>query len=153
MRLPLPVLPGVALLLSIAWSRSASADCSVDTDCPGSACGDPVCQLSVGGSNCVNAGTDVQGFDGECAADVDCKCASQGATCYAATGHCTFTVPQSTDDASSTTSAAAAGDDGTDVTPSCATSPRRAKTPFPSAAVALGAAGVLAATRRRGPRR
>jgi hypothetical protein len=82
------------VLASVAWARSAAADCSTDIDCYGATCGSPVCQQTVGGSNCVAAGTDPQGFDGTCGTDADCKCAGEGATCTSGTGHCTFTTPQ-----------------------------------------------------------
>jgi hypothetical protein len=83
-----------ALLFAWTWARPAAADCTTDTDCFGPTCGSQVCQWTVSGHQCVPAGTDPQGYDGWCTADVNCKCAPQGATCNAAVSHCTFTVPQ-----------------------------------------------------------
>jgi len=61
--------------------------CSNDSDCQesGKACGGDVCSAEK--KLCVLA---VTNDPGTCAADADCWCRGQGATCSA--GHCTFTV-------------------------------------------------------------
>ena len=99
----------VAVVSSLAWSAPAQAGptCSVDTDCPGSACGTEVCEW-VNGSpkGCAAAGTDPQGSDGWCDTAIDCKCA--GATC-GLSNHCSFTLPPDSG-AAETDAAATAAD-------------------------------------------
>src|SRR5258708_26175272 len=109
----------LALVLALGVSRRAAAQCTVDIDCPGPTCGSSVCQWSVGGHTCVAAGTDVQGYDGWCVADSDCKCAGMGATCATATQHCTFTVPQSAPGGGDA-SGSMHGEDTTTTPPGCA---------------------------------
>jgi hypothetical protein len=74
--------------------------CYNDIDCPGTACGDAVCNwtktaASPMGSKifaCNPAGSQTPvGKDGWCTVDADCKCASQGAKCVVP--YCTFTKP------------------------------------------------------------
>ena len=76
----------------VALVRPAAASCNTDIDCYGPLCGDPVCEWGVGVHSCVAAGTQPQGFDGQCSSDSDCKCRGQGATCDPTVGHCTFTL-------------------------------------------------------------
>ncbi len=85
---------GLAAALSFAASfaltRSASAACTNDVDCPVATCGGQVCQWPA--HACVAAGTDPQASDGWCTVDSDCKCMGAGATC--GVDHCTFTLPR-----------------------------------------------------------
>jgi hypothetical protein len=87
------------LLPVVTLARPAAASCNTDIDCYGPLCGDPVCQWGVGVHSCVAAGTQPQGFDGECASDSDCKCRGQGATCDPTVSHCTFTLSMNAGDA------------------------------------------------------
>jgi hypothetical protein len=145
-RFPYPLVLAV-LLSALAWAGRASADCGTDIDCLGATCGSAVCQYTVGGSNCVAAGTDVQGIDGTCRVDSDCKCAGEGATCAAGLGHCTFTLPQ---DAGSASADAASSSDGSDSQASC-----RISRMGPCDSMMIAAAyvmGLVLARRRRAPR-
>ena len=92
----------VVALLGLVYARSAraqTATCLVDSDCPDTACGGPVCTHAAGGvASCNPANTEAgKGFDGWCAdsmdnpVDANCKCRGLGATC--AGFFCTFTVP------------------------------------------------------------
>jgi MYXO-CTERM domain-containing protein len=93
----------IAVLISSAAlfvASTALADgeaCYVDTDCPGTACGDAVCNWNKSAPvpsgtkifYCNPAGTDPVGADGWCQTDADCKCKGEGATCVAP--HCSMT--------------------------------------------------------------
>jgi hypothetical protein len=152
---------GGALAASVAAARPASAQiqCSTDTDCPGATCGSYVCQWTVSGHACVQAGTDLQGYDGWCTIDSNCKCAGQGATC-ASNSHCTFTVPQDAGSSSTgTSSGSTSSGTGTGNAAGCSTArgAGRGIAPDEGSAVALAGvalAGVALARRRRtAPRR
>jgi hypothetical protein len=78
----------------VSTCASQPVHCSVDTDCPGTACGSQVCAWP--GGTCTPAGTGPMGQDGTCAGTPTCKCASLGATCGFASPFpfaCTFTTP------------------------------------------------------------
>ncbi len=141
------------LMASAAWARPAAADCNTDIDCPGPTCGSPVCQRSVGGQACVVAGTDPQGFDGSCTTDADCKCRVQGATCLAATLHCSFTLPEDGGSSAGAVSADAAtspsGSDAGGPSASCAAAGARRGAAGAAAALVCAAALALARRRRR----
>jgi hypothetical protein len=76
---------------ALAFSRGAAADCTVDTDCPGTTCGSEICDFTLSPHACAPAGHHPAGQDGWCTQDGDCKCASLGAQCNAP--FCTFTTP------------------------------------------------------------
>jgi hypothetical protein len=111
----------LALATSVAASRPASAQiqCTNDTDCPGATCGSAVCQWTVAGHSCVPAGTDVQGYDGWCTVDSNCKCVGFGATC-GASSHCTFTVSQNVDASTSGTTTGSSSGSSTSSSPGAA---------------------------------
>jgi hypothetical protein len=71
--------------LLLVWPRaSLAADCVTDMDCPGTACGDQVCQWVSSTSHvCQAAGSKSRGSDGWCNTTADCKCQSVGAKCNA----------------------------------------------------------------------
>ena len=90
------------LVASVALFAASTAlaegeACYVDKDCPGTACGDAVCNWTklapkADGTKtfyCNPAGTDAVGMDGWCTTDADCKCMGQGAVCHAP--YCSFT--------------------------------------------------------------
>jgi hypothetical protein len=91
-------LVGAALLFAVPAFAEGEA-CYVDTDCPGTACGDAVCNWAKTTTMpmdrkifyCNPAGTDAKGKDGWCETDDDCKCKGVGATCVGT--YCTFTKP------------------------------------------------------------
>ncbi|HEX3697853.1 MAG TPA: hypothetical protein VH374_20940 [Polyangia bacterium] len=64
--------------------------CAKDSDCvdSGKACGGDVCSSATTPHSCVLASS---GDPGTCATDADCWCMSMGATCAAATHHCSMT--------------------------------------------------------------
>lgn len=86
MRLGLFVALGLIFL-----PRLASADCTVDTDCPGTECGSQVCDWGSIPHTC-KAASQSTGWCQTTAtivnADDSCKCKSLGATCVSL--HCTF---------------------------------------------------------------
>ena len=139
-----------AALCVLAWARTAAADCSVDTDCPGATCGSSVCQWSVGGHNCVAAGTDLQGYDGRCGNDAQCKCSGEGATCTASQ-YCTFTVPAAATTPSDASTSTSTADAGTATTPSCTVTRAGSTTPDWIALTSIAGAAFLLGKRR--PRR
>jgi NIMA-interacting peptidyl-prolyl cis-trans isomerase 1 len=139
-----------ASLAALTWAVPSRADCNTDIDCPGATCGSPVCQWSVGGHNCVVAGTDPQGFDGECSIDAECKCIGEGATCSAATSHCTFTLPPPGADAGATSSTSGSSGGSTDTSPGCAVGRTAAgREDIATIALACGVALVSVRARRR----
>jgi MYXO-CTERM domain-containing protein len=86
--------------VSLFVASTAFADgeaCYNDIDCPGTACGDAVCNWSKQAAMpmgtkvfaCNPAGSQPDGKDGWCTTDTDCKCKGEGATCVAP--YCTFT--------------------------------------------------------------
>ena len=89
--------------ISLFVASTALADgeaCFNDDDCPGTACGDAVCnwtktaKMPMGdkGFYCNPAGSQTPvGKDGWCTTDDDCKCKAEGAKCVAP--YCTFTKP------------------------------------------------------------
>lgn len=86
--------------LFVASSALAEGEaCYNDIDCPGTACGDAVCNWSKQTATpvgkmvfaCNPAGSQPARQDGWCTTDADCKCAGQGAVCKAP--YCTFTKP------------------------------------------------------------
>jgi MYXO-CTERM domain-containing protein len=89
--------------VSLFVASTALADgeaCFNDDDCPGTACGDPVCNWSKAAKMpmgdkvfaCNPAGSQTPvGKDGWCTTDDDCKCKAEGAKCVAP--YCTFTKP------------------------------------------------------------
>lgn len=100
------LLRGTFATLVASWTlfaaSTAFADgeaCYNDIDCPGTACGDAVCNWSKRAAEpmgskafaCNPAGSQPAGNDGWCTVDADCKCMGQGATCRAP--YCTFTKP------------------------------------------------------------
>jgi hypothetical protein len=91
------VLVGSAALFVASTALADGEPCYVDTDCPGTACGDAVCNWNKSAPMpsgtkifyCNPAGTDPVGADGWCQTDADCKCKGEGAVCTAP--HCTIT--------------------------------------------------------------
>jgi MYXO-CTERM domain-containing protein len=95
--------------ISLFVASTALADgeaCYNDDDCPGTACGDAVCnwtktaKMPMGekGFACNPAGSQTPvGHDGWCTTDDDCKCKALGAKCQASMPsklpYCTFTKP------------------------------------------------------------
>jgi len=89
--------------VSLFVASTALADgeaCYNDIDCPGTACGDAVCNWTKSATKpegskvfaCNPAGSQTPvGKDGWCTTDDDCKCKAQGAKCVAP--YCTFTKP------------------------------------------------------------
>src|SRR3954465_711025 len=89
--------------VSLFVASTALADgeaCFNDIDCPGTACGDAVCNWKKPATTpmgsktfaCNPAGSQTPvGADGWCTTTADCKCAGQGAVCKAP--YCTFTKP------------------------------------------------------------
>jgi hypothetical protein len=98
----------------------------------------------VSGGACVAAGTDVEGFDGACTIDAECKCAGEGATCSAETFHCTFTLPSQAPAQPDGGAAEADAGDGTDNTAGC----RIAKGPADSLTIFASGVAALALVRR-----
>ena len=151
---------GGALAASVATARPASAQiqCNADTDCPGATCGSSVCQWTVSGHACVPAGTDLQGYDGWCTIDSNCKCAGQGATC-ASNSHCTFTVSQDAGASSTgTSSGSTSAGTGTGNAAGCSTGRGAGRGParhgdFAVALAGVALAGVAVARGRRAARR
>ena len=96
-----------SMALFVASTASAEGEaCYNDIDCPGTACGDAVCNWTKTTKTpmgnkifyCNPAGTQTPvGRDGWCTTDADCKCKAEGATCQASTPskqpYCTFTKP------------------------------------------------------------
>src|SRR5436190_23490069 len=87
----------VALLVASTALADGEA-CFNDDDCPGTACGDAVCNWSKMSATpmdekvffCNPAGTQTpKGHDGWCTVDADCKCMAQGAKCVGT--YCSFT--------------------------------------------------------------
>ena len=74
----------------IGTPLSGGMMCVKDIDCSasGKACGGDVCNWNMAPHVCVLA---VGGDPGYCNATGDCWCAGEGATCNAATHHCSFT--------------------------------------------------------------
>lgn len=108
-----------SITLFIASTAVADGEaCYNDIDCPGTACGDAVCNwnkiaaIPMGQKvfACNPAGTQPAGEDGWCTTDADCKCRDQGATCVAP--YCTFTKPMA-----GSTGGAPAAAGGTPATP------------------------------------
>ena len=104
---------GSVALFAASTAFADGEACYVDRDCPGTACGDSVCNWNKSapvpnGSKlfyCNPAGTDPVGLDGWCTTDADCKCMGQGAKCAAP--YCTFTkAPAGSGGASGTAGAA-----------------------------------------------
>ena len=93
----LATLVGSMALFAASTALADGEACFVDTDCPGTACGDAVCnwtKMSATPSGdklyyCNPAGTQPAGADGWCTTDTDCKCMGEGAKCSAP--YCTFT--------------------------------------------------------------
>jgi MYXO-CTERM domain-containing protein len=89
-----------SVTLFVASTALADGEaCFNDIDCPGTACGDAVCNWTKSAATpmgdktfaCNPAGSQPATKDGWCTKDSDCKCAGQGATCKAP--YCTFTKP------------------------------------------------------------
>jgi hypothetical protein len=95
----LATLVGSMALLVASTALADGEACYNDIDCPGTACGDAVCNWSKTATTpvspkvfaCNPAGSQPMGKDGWCTTNADCKCAGQGATCVAP--YCTFTKP------------------------------------------------------------
>jgi MYXO-CTERM domain-containing protein len=89
--------------MTLFAASTAFADgeaCYNDSDCPGTACGDEVCNWTKMAPTpngvmkvfyCDAAGTQPAGAEGWCTTSADCKCMGQGATCVGT--YCTFTKP------------------------------------------------------------
>jgi MYXO-CTERM domain-containing protein len=96
----LATLVGSMALLAASTAFAEGEACYNDIDCPGTACGDAVCNWTKSAPvpmgmkvfACNPAGSQPAGADGWCTVDSDCKCASQGAKCVAP--YCTFTKPK-----------------------------------------------------------
>jgi MYXO-CTERM domain-containing protein len=102
----LATLVGSVALFVASTALADGEACYNDIDCPGTACGDAVCnwtktaKMPVGekvfGCNPAGSQTPV-GRDGWCTTDADCKCKAEGATCQLDTPakqpYCTFTKP------------------------------------------------------------
>jgi len=96
----LATLVGSVALFVASTALADGEACYNDIDCPGTACGDAVCNWNthattpdgrkIFGCNPAGSQTPV-GKDGWCEKTSDCKCAGQGATCVAP--YCTFTKP------------------------------------------------------------
>jgi hypothetical protein len=88
-----------SVALFVASTAFAEGEaCYVDKDCPGTACGDAVCNwtkfaaTAVGMKQfyCNPAGSQTPvGSDGWCTTDADCKCMAEGAKCVGT--YCSFT--------------------------------------------------------------
>jgi MYXO-CTERM domain-containing protein len=96
----LATLVGSVTLFVASTALAEGEACYNDIDCPGTACGDAVCnwtksaKMPVGNKAfaCNPAGSQTPvGKDGWCTTTADCKCAGEGATCVAP--YCTFTKP------------------------------------------------------------
>jgi hypothetical protein len=148
MKLTSLALTAVAAGLSVlAWTRSATAACTVDTDCPGTTCGSQVCDWTQTPHACVAAGQHPAGQDGWCTQSGDCKCASLGASCNIT--YCSFTTaPAAGSGSSSGTSAASygGGGGGGGCTMAQSASPG---TPWGLSFAAFGACAVVVRRRRR----
>ena len=99
---------GSVALFAASTALAEGEACFNDTDCPGTACGDAVCNWNKQSATpsgmktfyCNPAGTDPVGADGWCTTNADCKCMGEGAVCTAP--HCSFTkAPAGTGGASS----------------------------------------------------
>ena len=94
-----------SMALFVASTALADGEaCYNDSDCPGTACGDAVCNwtkyampaVGMKAFACNPAGSQTPvNMDGWCTTDDDCKCKSLGAKCQAGNNipHCTFTKP------------------------------------------------------------
>ena len=97
LRASLATLLGSVSLLIATTAFAEGEACYNDIDCPGTACGDAVCNwskvaIAPMGSKyfyCNPAGTQPEGEDGWCTTTDDCKCKGEGATCVGT--FCTFT--------------------------------------------------------------
>lgn len=117
LRRSLATLVGSLALFATSAALAEGEGCYNDVDCPGTACGDAVCNWSkqttapMGNKifYCNPAGTQAEGRDGWCTTTADCKCAGEGATCVGT--YCTFTKPKggSTGGATSTGGASSTG--------------------------------------------
>lgn len=114
-------LVGSFALFAASTALADGEACFNDIDCPGTACGDAVCNWNKQANTpmgsktfyCNPAGSQTPvGKDGWCTVDSDCKCASQGAKCVAP--YCTFTKPMAgTGGTASTTGGTASTTGGT----------------------------------------
>ncbi len=94
------IVTGGATMTAPQPHRDSGVACYNDTDCPGRACGDEVCNWTrtavapMGEKvfSCNAAGTQTKGRDGWCTTDADDKCQAQGAKCIAP--YCSFTRTQ-----------------------------------------------------------
>lgn|GEM_PF-1833122 len=93
----LATLVGSVALFAASTALADGEACFVDTDCPGTACGDAVCNWNKPATMpssskpyyCNPAGSSPAGADGWCSVDADCKCMGQGAVCHVP--YCSFT--------------------------------------------------------------
>jgi hypothetical protein len=112
------LLIGLTALLAAGRASAQTTPCTVDTDCPGTACGTQVCAHDSGGIRCVDQGAlGSSGSEGWCAdssgaaKNSNCKCAALGATCEGFL--CSFTVPPATGTGGSTGAGGSTGTAGT----------------------------------------
>ena len=134
-----------SMTLFVASTALADGEaCYNDTDCPGTACGDAVCNWSRPATNptsdkpyyCNPAGTKPKKSDGWCTTDDNCKCKSLGATCKASAPYCSFTKPS---DAPAGTSGSSTG--GAAPTAGTTSTPTAGTTSTPTAGTASGGTG------------
>ncbi|HEX2873157.1 MAG TPA: MYXO-CTERM sorting domain-containing protein [Polyangiaceae bacterium] len=131
----LATLVGSISLFVASTALAEGEACYNDDDCPGTACGDAVCnwtktsKMPMGekGFYCNPAGTQTPvGKDGWCTTDDDCKCKALGAKCVAP--YCTFTKPgDAPGGAAGSTGAGGTGTAGTTSTAGTATKPAEAE--------------------------
>lgn len=124
----LATLVGSVTLFVASTALADGEACYNDTDCPGTACGDAVCNWSKTATTpmgekmfyCNPAGTQAKKADGWCTTDDNCKCKGLGAKCVGT--FCTFTKPGDAPAGSSGSSAGgAAPTAGTTSTPTAGT--------------------------------
>ena len=124
----LATLVGSVTLFVASTALADGEACYNDTDCPGTMCGDAVCNWPKPATNpttekpfyCNPAGTQAKKSDGWCTTDDNCKCKGLGAKCVGT--YCTFTLPADAPAGSSGSSTGgAAPTAGTTSTPTAGT--------------------------------
>jgi len=141
----------VALLVASTALAEGEA-CFNDDDCPGTACGDSVCNWSKSAAvpdgdkrfYCNPAGSQPKGNDGWCTDDTDCKCKAQGATCGPGP-YCTFTKASDAPAGGGTAGAASTGGSATGGTPASAGTTSTAGTATTAGTTSSGGTGAAPA--------
>ena len=143
----------VALLVASTALAEGEA-CFNDDDCPGTACGDSVCNWSKSAAvpdgdkrfYCNPAGSQPKGNDGWCTDDTDCKCKAQGATCGGSNHpYCTFTKASDAPAGGGTAGAASTGGSATGGTPASAGTTSTAGTATTAGTTSSGGTGAAPA--------